>query len=225
MPIHTSRNCPATGRFLPQLDLEGRRFGKLVVLRYEAGKWACVCDCGNETRGTGTELRQGMKKSCGCLWRRGSPTHGMTNTTEHAIWCQIRGRCLSPRNTVYRYYGGRGITICPEWSDFTRFYADMGPRPGLEYSIERKDNNGPYAPWNCRWATDTEQGRNRRSNVLMTHQGRTQTLTEWALEVGISVGTLWQRVKVLHWSDEEAITRPVGPNGPKRLRSSSETPG
>ncbi|MGY8988455.1 MAG: hypothetical protein ACKVG7_07840, partial [Flavobacteriales bacterium] len=110
----------------------------------------------------------------------------------------------------YDGYGGRGISVCDRWRDsFENFLADMGERPSNEHSIDRKDNDGNYEPDNCRWATKKEQGRNRRSNRILTFNNKTQTLIEWSEELGISSAVIRQRIKASGWSIEEALTTPA----------------
>ncbi len=86
----------------------------------------------------------------------------------YTIWQGMRRRCLTPTFKQWKDYGGRGIKICPEWSDFAQFVMDMGPRPTPEYTLEREDNDGDYTPQNCVWATRQQQAANRRSNVFIT---------------------------------------------------------
>lgn len=119
----------------------------------------------------------------------------------------MKSRCENPRNARYADYGGRGITVCDRWKDsFENFIADMGPPPTPSHSIEREDNSRGYEPGNCRWATDIEQGNNQRSNVLIEYNGKTQTIAQWARELGMNYQTLRQRIQKYGWSVERAFS-------------------
>lgn len=87
-------------------------------------------------------------------------------------WKHMRGRCLRVSHQDFKYYGGRGIKVCRRWESFANFIADMGPRPGPGYSIERRKNDGDYTPKNCYWATRREQGRNTRTVKLNSEEVR-----------------------------------------------------
>lgn len=121
----------------------------------------------------------------------------------------MRHRCSNPRSVNWLKYGGRGISVCPEWNSFERFYSDMGPRPSPLHSLDRYPNNdGPYAPDNCRWALDEQQQNNRRCNARLTLNDRTMTLTEWAREIGVTPPALRARIRK-GWSVEDTLLTPA----------------
>lgn len=191
------------------VDISGLRYGKLVVSRKveNIGKkvaWLCECDCGEGTTVTSSDLRSGHTKSCGCL-KGGKITHGMNRSPEHSIWCQIKGRCYNKNSPAYSYYGGRGIKVCDRWRDsFEAFFHDMGDRPSGNHSIDRIDNDGDYTPENCRWATPYMQANNARSNVRITYQGETHTVTQWARKLAVSPQTIFSRIRY-GWTDPEKL--------------------
>lgn len=137
---------------------------------------------------------------------------------EYRSWCLMRRRCLRQYDPAFRDYGGRGIVICDEWKSFTAFLADMGPKPSPLHSLDRIDNNGPYGPDNCRWATKQQQARNRRSSTSLAFAGETKTLAEWAEVKGINRQTLTTRLRD-GWSPERALTTPVRS---RRMREAAE---
>lgn len=189
-------------------DLTGEKFGNLTAIcRSETSriKWVCTCDCGGQTESTVYSLLAGLSKSCGCShkteeFRRNSGArnikHGLFGTVEYAAWNGMIGRCENSMSPDWDNYGGRGITVDPIWRHSPEtFLRDMGPRPGKGYSVERVDVNGPYSPDNCIWDTQENQANNRRTNVNLTFEGRTQTVARWARELGIASPTLRDRLK------------------------------
>ncbi len=196
------------------IDLTGERFGRLVVLKrvannkHEQSMWACTCDCGKEKIMCGHDLKNSHTKSCGCLKKEhGHSARGEVSKT-YTVWCSMIQRCINTNATGYHSYGGRGIIVCGSWlNSFENFLEDMGEVPE-GYQIDRINNNGNYCKSNCRWATPKENSRNTRINRLITFNGKTQCLVEWAEELNIGISLLWYRLK--HWSIEKALTTPVG---------------
>jgi hypothetical protein len=112
----------------------------------------------------------------------------------YAVWYSMMSRCYRPHCTGYQYYGGEGIEVCKKWHDYYGFLADMGLKPdGM--TLERRNNDGPYELANCLWATYSTQARNRRSNVMLTYNGRTLCVADWALELGLPPITIYARIR------------------------------
>lgn len=129
---------------------------------------------------------------------------------ERYLYDTMLQRCYNPRKMHYDRYGGRGIVVCERWRvSFDAFLADMGRRPGPGYSLDRIDNDGPYSPENCRWATRQEQARNRTSNRRLTHNGVTRTLQEWAEATGIGRAVIGARLDKLGWDIAKALGTPT----------------
>lgn len=201
-------------------DLTGRQFGRLVALRPSGSRrsrsieWECACSCGNTKLAGAGELMRGNVRSCGCLAKdmtsKRSRTHGRTNDPTYRSWHAMRARCRYETHVYYQRYGGRGIRVCERWQNsFDNFLQDMGERPGVEYSIERRDSDGNYEPSNCYWMLKARQSRNKSDNVWLDYGGRSMLLTDWAREMGIKKSTLWGRISRLGWSTERALETPV----------------
>ena len=193
-------------------NISGKRFGRWFVLhrsgrnKHQQALWLCRCDCGNESEVSANSLVMGNSLSCGCLHYDKVSTHGMSSTLEHRSWYRMISRCTKASNNRYDSYAGRGITVCERWMLFENFLADMGECPGDGYSIERNDNNGSYAPGNCRWATDKEQARNRRSTFYVIFNGERRSLAEHAESCGVSYKTAWKRIRYYGWTPQQALT-------------------
>jgi len=147
---------------------------------------------------------------------RGTAIDQWGRSSEYNTWTQIKARCRNPRHKQYGNYGGRGIRVCDRWlgsQGFLHFFADMGCRPSSHHSIDRIDNDGPYAPENCHWTDDKAQARNKRGNRPVTWQGRTLCLAAWAELMNLKPHTLYMRLFRYGWTVERAMKTPPQPWG------------
>lgn len=144
--------------------------------------------------------------------QRGNTKHGQHGTLTYARWKAMMQRCSAKGSTAGNRYAAAGIVVCDTWKTFDNFLADMGKCPDETKTLDRISNDKGYEPGNCRWATKTEQNLNRSMTVLLTHNGVTQSVTEWAQAVGMPANSLHKRL-YLGWTIERALTQPLKKRG------------
>jgi len=202
------------------IDMAGLTFGRLTVVERSSidprKRWLCRCECGVEKLIPRTALVTRRTVSCGCSRReraiKMTTKHGHHRSSTWNSWYSMVRRCTSPTASHYECYGGRGISIAPEWLEFEQFLLDMGPRP-IGMSLERKDVNGNYGPSNCTWIPVAEQMANRRNNIRVEVGGRKMALSQACRMLGISYSRTQGRMQRLGWSFEKAISEPKKLNG------------
>lgn len=189
------------------LDLTGRTYGKLTVLKLEekrkSGKryryyWECLCECGGKHKVRTDGLTSGNVLSCGCLKREqdkknltANHSHRLSGSRLWHTYYGILSRCYDKRDKSYERYGGRGIKVCKEWRDSFESFVSWSMSSGYndKLTIDRINNNGNYEPKNCKWSDDKEQARNRRSNSMIKLNGELMTLVELSEKMNIPYGT------------------------------------
>lgn len=188
--------------------LAGRIFGRLTVISLVENRkpyhWKCQCSCGNEIVVCSSSL--GRKKrptrSCGCI-----RIHKQSNQPTYRSWMSMLARCYNPSRHSYPLYGGRGIRVCDSWKkSFATFFSDMGPRPEGT-TLDRINVNGDYCMSNCRWATASEQARNRQNNTYVVYCGQRMLAIEAAELIGVSPNRIYGWAK--KWTDISAKANEV----------------
>lgn len=199
------------GKQSKRVDETDNVYGKLTVLSFSRtvartnklgggnsiAIWLCQCECGNTVEVSGPQLRRKDNKAtrtCGCHRLKHGHAQGEQSLT-YVSWHSMISRCTCPNYNGFVDYGGKGITVCNRWLKFENFLGDMGERPSKNHTIDRKNGSGNYEPGNCQWATKPQQNRNQRTNVWITHNGKTQVLTDWLREIGLHFMTYYTRRK------------------------------
>lgn len=203
-------------------NLSGRTFGELtVILRVPSHKstnagtlWLCHCSCGREVKIFRQKLVRRPRLCCNSSLgvHRGGR---VTDDIAYGSWEHMRGRCYSLKDHKFEHYGGRGIGVCDRWrgrGGFRNFLEDMGPRPSLSHSIERRDVNGDYTPENCSWATLSEQNRNTRVTIYIDHDGDRVKFVDLMDGLGFDKSErqrIYGRVFQMGWSLDDALSIPI----------------
>lgn len=199
---------------MPKLiDLTGKKFNRLSVLHRATNRgryvhWRCACDCGRRADVNSRDLVSGHTKSCGCYMvddaRQRFTKHGMKGTKVYNAWVEMRRRCYTKSCKAFKDYGGRGITVCERWQDFSNFYEDMGTPPE-KTSLDRIDNDGNYEAENCRWATRHQQNNNQRSNRMFEFGGARKSIGQWATHFEVSYQPLYTHLAAHNWNISAAV--------------------
>lgn len=212
----------------------GDRFGRWTVLEHSntlknaAYHSYCKCDCGTTRNVSNSNLVLGKSKSCGCIVveiGKERATHGMSGTNIYQTWHRMIRRCNNPDVERYPHYGGRGIKVCDRWTGengFSNFYEDIGDKPEKHYSLGRIDNDGNYELANCRWETPDQQMNNMSRNIIVSYNGLSLTISQWANKLHISYSKLISRY---HngtnppelFDVESKVSKPYTVNGITRL--------
>lgn len=203
-------------------DFSGQKVGMLTVLSRISGAsgggnvvWACVCDCGSFVARNSSRLshsiRTGKKSNCGC--EGSNKKHNLTYKAKrlYMVWSSMKARCYRATCKDFKNYGGRGISVCDDWrNDFSSFYhwaMSTGYTEGIS-TIERIDVDGNYCPENCTWIVNERQALNTRKVIFLTAKGKTQSLSDWAAELGMRPNTIKTRLR-LGWLVDDALFKEV----------------
>jgi hypothetical protein len=202
----------------------GHVYGAWLIRSKSKKGYKCLClGCKKSTRVIRlSSLRAGSTLMCRACSRKGSKTN---KPPEYKTWTGMIQRCHNSANKDYPNYGGRGITVCDLWrNSFEAFFMHVGSKPDPKYTIDRIDTNGHYEPGNVRWLSRTEQNRNQRSNINLTIDGTTKTISEWSYHPDCKV-TRRALYKRIHngWPPREAVFGDKLPVGGRRNSGGAKT--
>lgn len=182
---------------------KGEKYGRLEAIEF-AGRnkrkqayWMFECECGTVKKMLADNVKRGVAKSCGCLARekagKHSITHSMSRSRPYRIWSLMKDRCTNENYKAKKHYKDRGISFCERWHKFDNFWEDMKETYENHLTLDRIDNNAGYYKENCRWATREQQNNNKRNTIFIEYNGKTQTVSAWAKELGIKQSVIRQR--------------------------------
>lgn len=197
-------------------NLVGQRFGRLIVLKRlgfikKRTYYECQCDCGKLVKVLSSNLLKGTSTSCGCYANElaiiRNRTHGMSSSRLYGIWEGIKQRCYNPNVSAFKYYGKKGIKVCEDWLKSFENFKDWAEKNNYNdtLTIDRININNDYSPENCRWVTKEVQANNTSTNVFLTINGITDTISNWSKKTGIKASTIGWRHRN-GWTDKECIS-------------------
>lgn len=199
------------------IDLAGQRFGSLTVVKFvgvDSGKqvkWECLCDCGTVITRSTEGVKKNKNKSCGCIREKiiYKTKHGLYGKRIYNIWKTMHSRCERENDISYKYYGAKGVTVCPEWSD-VEVFSDWANINGYSdtLTLDRIDNAVRYEPNNCRWSTMLEQENNRSDNRLLEYNGEADTLSNLCRKYNKNYSTMQYRLRI-GWAVDRAFSEPL----------------
>lgn len=199
-----------------KIVLPGQRYGRLTVVavgqikdtyRYYA---VCWCDCNSGLKRIRSEgLKSGAVVSCGCYQKEISTTHGLHSNMHYSRHRLMMDRCYNDECTSYPNYGGRGISVCPEWHDLATYISQLPDGYFDGAHLDRIDNDGNYEPRNVRWVTPKQNYNNRRSGRMLTLHGATMSATDWSVVTGFPSSVITSRIDNDGWTVERALTTPL----------------
>ena len=197
------------------IDKTGMSFDRLTVISRAENtdightRWNCICTCGNTLVRPGSDLTKKGKKiqACNDCVIQSKTKHGKSNTRVHNIWMRMLQRTTNKDCEDYTKYGYGEVGVCPTWLNFENFYADMGEPPTDKHSIDRINGKKGYSKDNCRWATSTEQSRNKSNNKLITYKGETRCLAEWCELLNLPYLKTWQNLYRKNLPPEKAFSK------------------
>ena len=201
-------------------DLTGKKYGRLFVAehiglvggKHKKHAYRCICDCGNEKTIIGESLVSGNTSSCGCVRKEKTKeknlVHGCSGNSMYNVWKSMKGRCFNHKNKGYDNYGGRGISVCEEWNDYSNFHEDMASTYESGLTLDRIDNNGDYCKDNCRWVPLRTQMRNQRRTIRVEWDGNSVSLRDLCEQKNLNFHMVKNRIFRLGWDVKRAIETP-----------------